>query len=106
MDFKEYMQEAIKTAEYPKDYALQYLIPGLCSEAGEVAGAYKRLVRGDYAFPTFLEKVIPELGDTLWYLSMVCFEIGIELEDVAKENVKKLKERQKIGNIKGEGGER
>lgn len=110
MNFKEYSQEALKTKKYPDQHALNYLIPGLCSEVGEVAGIYKRLVRRDYAsstgldgFSTFIEKVIPELGDTLWYITLICYELGIELEDVAKYNVDKLREREKRGSIKGEG---
>ena len=40
-----YEQQAGETAIFPKDKALEYLALGLTSEAGEVAGKVKKLIR-------------------------------------------------------------
>ena len=59
------------TAIYPKDKADFYLALGLASEAGEVAGIFKRLLRGDYEVPEAMARLHKELGDVLWYISQV-----------------------------------
>ena len=43
MNFDTYQQWTKTTAIYPEDKALAYLVAGLCSEAGEVAGKYRRV---------------------------------------------------------------
>lgn len=52
------------------------------------------------------EEIIKEMGDVLWYLSAVCFEIGTDLETVARENIKKLSARAENGTVFGEGDNR
>ena len=45
MDFANYQLRTSQTAIYPSDKALEYLALGLVSEAGEVAGKVKRIIR-------------------------------------------------------------
>ena len=47
-----------------------------------------------------------ELGDVLWYLSNLSTEFGFELDDVASENLLKLKLRSARNTISGSGDER
>ena len=59
-----YENLASQTAIFPKEKALEYLALGLTSEAGEVAGKVKKLIRdgkGDK------ESIAYEVGDVLWY---------------------------------------
>jgi hypothetical protein len=42
---------------------------GYWSEVGELAGIYKRVIRGDYSRQDALPLVEAELGDVLWYLA-------------------------------------
>lgn len=46
MNFYEYQIGAIKTAVYPKTYAISYPALGLAEEAGEVAGKIAKMMRG------------------------------------------------------------
>ena len=34
--------------------------------------------------------MVQELGDILWYLTIGAYALGISLEDIASENIKKL----------------
>lgn len=78
---------------------------GLGEEAGEVLGLIKKRIRGDND-PAFQEKVLKELGDTLWYLSQVAKDCGFSLQDVAMTNLQKLEDRFQRGVLKGSGDNR
>lgn len=60
---------------------------GLGEEAGETLSVVKhKYYGGDYD----IEKLVEELGDTLWHISAMCSALGIQIEDVAKYNLGKL----------------
>lgn len=110
MDFNEYQQLAAKTAVYRETSRMwlprvMYCALGLASEAGEVAGACKRIVRddGEHISETRNRQIAAEIGDVLWYAAQLATELGITLEDVAQANVEKLRSRFERGVIRGEG---
>ena len=78
---------------------------GLGGEAGEVLDKVKKIMRDDGGVITDgrREAIKGELGDTLWYLAVLCTELGLSLDDVAAANVQKLKDRKERGVIKGSG---
>lgn len=86
----------------PKD--IVYTVLGLTGEAGEVANQVKKYIRDDeFVWTTDrLGKVYDELGDTLWYLTAVCNELGFDLADVMSSNIAKLEGRKKKGTLKGD----
>jgi len=108
MELNEYQQLAKKTAIYPKDQAISYTILGLASEAGEVAGKYKKILRDKDSQLTEkdIQELKKELGDILWYIASLSSELGVTLEDVASTNISKLLDRQRRNKIKGNGDER
>ncbi len=108
MDFNEYQKEAKKTLIYKKDDKLQYLTLGLTGEAGEVADKIKKIMRDKDGKVSEEDKdaLVKELGDVLWYMSQVADFLGIEFEQVAKQNLEKLFSRYERGVIKGEGDNR
>ena len=91
------------TAIYPKDKADFYLALGLASEAGEVAGKFKKHIRDGVLD---LDAVFSELGDVLWYLTRICDEYGLTLEELAEKNYNKLTDRQQRNVISGSGDNR
>lgn len=101
MDFDEYLSQARDTAIYPREKALEYLALGLCSEAGEVAGKVKKQIRDG-----FVNGMPQELGDVLWYLVMLVDEWGLSMDEVAQENLAKLRDRQERGELQGSGDQR
>ena len=81
-------------------------VMGLLEEAGEIAGVFKRLMRGDYNEDHAATKLHKELGDVLWYLSQIAFDNGWKLSDIAEANVEKLEGRSLRNTILGVGDER
>jgi NTP pyrophosphatase (non-canonical NTP hydrolase) len=47
-----------------------------------------------------------ELGDVLWYLTQICTELNLTMEEVAEANLVKLFSRLDRGTIRGEGDHR
>jgi NTP pyrophosphatase (non-canonical NTP hydrolase) len=109
MDFNEYQRKSRETAAYPAiGHPVVYPTLGLANEAGEVAGKIKKVFRdwgGEISEET-RSALQAELGDVLWYLSQVCTELGLSLEEVAEFNLAKLYDRQERGVIRGDGDNR
>jgi len=104
-----YEMKAGQTAIFPKYKALEYLALGLTSEAGEVAGKVKKLIRDGEDMEGFELKKIAiasEVGDVLWYCAMLAKEVGVPLNDIMKENLKKLHGRKVRGTLHGSGDNR
>lgn len=106
--FKRYQKLTHKTAIYPKRQALVYLSLGLVSEAGEVAGKVKKVIRDkDGEFDKEDIKALKdELGDALWYISELCNLFDARIKDVAQDNIAKLNGRKCRGTLKGSGDKR
>jgi len=92
MNFNEYQKLAKRTA---KDLNLTEFALGLGGEAGECQEIVKKVVFHGHELDH--EKLVKELGDVLWYLALLAETIGVELEEVAKVNIDKLKERYPDG---------
>jgi len=104
-----YEMKAGQTAIFPKSQALEYLALGLTSEAGEVAGKVKKLIRDGEDVEGFELKKIAiasEIGDVLWYCAMMAKEVGVPLNEIMKENLKKLHGRKERGTLQGSGDDR
>ena len=76
-----------------KNFNLQYLALGLGGEVGEVQNEIKKLERDDNNLlnEDRKKKIITELGDVMWYLTGICNNLDITLEDVLNNNMEKLK---------------
>ncbi|HNP79242.1 MAG TPA: nucleoside triphosphate pyrophosphohydrolase family protein [Candidatus Pacearchaeota archaeon] len=109
MTFKEYQEEARKTAVYP-NLGSNFIYPtlGLVGEAGEVAEKIKKVIRDNNGLITEEKKqeLAKELGDVLWYIANLSFELNLSMEDVALKNLEKLKSRQERNELHGSGDNR
>mgnify|MGYP001300713953 FL=1 len=109
MDFKTYQKKARLTAQYP-NLGSNNIYPtlGLVGEAGEVAEKVKKVIRDKKGIFDEESKnaIKKELGDVLWYLSNLCNEFDFSFEEVAFENLEKLKLRVSRGKISGSGDNR
>ena len=104
-----YEAQAGETAIFPKEKALEYLALGLTSEAGEVAGKVKKLIRDGEDVEGFEMKklaISSEIGDVLWYCAMMAKEVGVPLADIMQENLDKLHSRKERGTLSGSGDDR
>ena len=107
MDLNHYQQAARSTAIYSERHRVIYPALGLASEAGEVAGKLKKVLRdqdGDFASAP-LDTIKDELGDVLWYVAVLAGDLGLSLEEIALENLDKLASRRARGRLSG-GGDR
>lgn len=109
MDFNEYQAAARETAIYPS-IGNNYIYPllGLADETGEVFGKFKKLMRDKDGIITeeFIEEIKKEIGDICWYISTLCSELSLSLDDVAVSNIEKLRSRKERGVLKGSGDNR
>jgi NTP pyrophosphatase (non-canonical NTP hydrolase) len=107
MDLNDYQQAARRTAIYAQEHRVIYPALGLASEAGEVAGKIKKVLRdqaGDFANAP-LEAIADELGDVLWYLAVLAGDLGLSLDEIAAANLSKLASRKERNRLSG-GGDR
>lgn len=104
MQLNEYQGYALETAVFPKEVKVLYPLLGLVGEAGEVADKYKKVLRGDKQLDA--ESLVKEVGDVLWYIAVLSYDLGYTLEEVAQMNINKLASRQERGVLKGDGDTR
>ena len=125
-EFNDYQEKASKVAIYPNVFVenedgklipANYIYPalGLPDEAGEVVGKIKKILRDkrgeiyDEAGaidPEVKDMITFEIGDTLWYISELAKQFGINLQDVADKNIEKLYSREERGVLGGSGDNR
>lgn len=127
-----YQRMAKQTQAYPEKVAIIYCLLEIANEAGELAGKYKKWLRGDEQMPyttrhTFIdgsesitelpppERRVPqnlraamadEMGDILWPLAQLAGHLGYSFNDIAAHNLMKLHSRSERGTIKGDGDAR
>jgi NTP pyrophosphatase (non-canonical NTP hydrolase) len=104
LSLADYQQAAVATA-IPSAFNDDYLVPGLVAESGEVAGKYAKGVRDGFPHD-YVEEIVKELGDVLWFIAVLADVYGITLDEVASKNVAKLQSRKARGVIGGSGDNR
>lgn len=116
MNFKEYQDFVVSMKRYPEQFAIIYPALGLAGEAGEVAEKVKKWIRddadnihlnGEHAMTEDRrEAILKELGDPLWYITSLAYDLGYSLQEVVDANVEKLTSRKERGVIHGSGDNR
>ena len=107
-DLDMYQQVAKTTAIYPREQAIIYPTLGLTGEAGEVANKVKKIIRDgtNKNNENLVQEISAEIGDCLWYISVLADDIGVKLSDIANRNLEKLANRKEKGTIHGSGDDR
>lgn len=112
-EFQAYQKASAGTAIYPQAgqghiTGVSYAALGLASEAGEVAGRVKKIIRdkGGVMGDDDAQVIADEVGDCLWYVAALARELGIDMNVMASRNVAKLRSRQERGVLKGSGDKR
>ena len=123
----EYQRRTQDTAVYPDQGTFSgatYAAMALNEEAGEVAGKVAKFIRKSSGWDALLTyghdsdpynepypeelllAVSKELGDVLYQAARVAEEFGLNLSDIATENIERLADRKKRDVIIGEGDNR
>jgi NTP pyrophosphatase (non-canonical NTP hydrolase) len=114
MNFNDYQKKAL-TTDFTGDGGQKLLsvgymdkVLGLVGESGEFADKMKKILRDQKGHMTATNKaeLAKELGDVLWYLAVLSAYLGVDLEDLATQNIEKLAKRQKAGKLGGSGDNR
>lgn len=103
-----YQEAARVTAVYPEECRIVYPTLGLASEAGEVAGKVKKVLRdsdGQFSVEQ-IETIKDELGDVLWYVAALAGDLDLSMSDIAQGNLDKLRSRAERGALQGNGDRR
>ncbi len=114
LSFKEYQKRTLDTLVIDetkdKDLLIARLALGVAGEGGEVAEKVKKFLRGDYEGDNeqglLTEALIKEIGDVLFYCATLAHIMGLDLGEIASDNIAKLKDRKKRNKIKGSGDNR
>lgn len=109
MTLEEYQRKSRDTAAYPAvGKAFVYPTLGLVGEAGEVAEKVKKVMRdrGGTVDDAARGDIAKELGDVLWYVAQLATELRLSLEEVAADNLSKLRSRKDRGRLHGDGDHR
>lgn len=99
MEFSSYQREAQETDRVPSDKdspaGSDIVVPllGLAGETGELLSEYKKHLRDGRSHLLFKDRISEELGDLLWYVANVATKFGLDLDDIAKRNLAKTRDR-------------
>ena len=109
-DFNDYQKKALTTAKSKGDELkdIMHWVLGVNGEAGEIAEKVKKIIRDkDGVFSAEdKQQIAGEIGDVLWYLAVLSHQLGIDFEQVAANNLKKLSDRKNRGVIGDSGDHR
>lgn len=113
MDFNEYQKKCRLTdvgtsaQDCLKPGWLYYLM-GAAGEMGEMVEKCKKLFRdkGGVIDDEFIDAIIKEMGDYHWYSARLCSALGIEYNEIPKQNTEKLLDRLERDVLHGDGDDR
>ncbi len=110
MTFDEYQREAAKSLIRHSDpmTCKTILALGVAGEAGEVADKWKKLLVYWNSELTDERKADfgKELADVVWYVAVLADELGLSLDDLMRQNIAKIADRQARGVLRGTGDNR
>lgn len=97
MTANEYQKLAMTTLnpELDKKDVLINSVMGLCGEAGEAIDIVKKWLAQGHELDR--EHLAKELGDIAWYLAEAATALDLQLEDILRANIDKLKKRYPDG---------
>ena len=96
MTINEYQQGALRTAGTDrKGDLLENGVMGLCGESGEAIDIVKKWMAHGHELDK--EHLAKELGDIAWYLAEAATALDMDLENILRANIEKLKKRYPQG---------
>lgn len=79
----DYVIQALRTDQGTEGNSLAFPLLGLFGETGSLLSELKKKQRDKVAFVAYAANVAEELGDVLWYLTVLANRGGVSLADVA-----------------------
>lgn len=94
MTDKQYLELARRTWSNIGDSKLHAVI-GITTEASELLDAFKK--HTFYGRELDIKNIKEEIGDALYYLQILCEEVGYSLDEAKTDNISKLMKRYPDG---------
>lgn len=95
LDLATYQREALKTDRIKAEGEESMIVAllGLVGEIGTLAAEHKKRMRDKEKYRLFKDRVEEDVGDILWYLANFASKNEMDLEEVAKKNLHKVRSR-------------
>lgn len=108
MRMSEYQKKVLNLNICKEEYKLLHSVLGLVGEAGEIAEKFKKLYRDKHGNmdEEFKIAIAKEIGDVQWYIADLCTQLGLDLNEVARDNMRELESRRDRGVLSGSGDNR
>ena len=96
MQLDEYQSLAARTInqELDRQQILHHALFEMSGEMGEISSIYQKQLQGHEIDYSHLRK---EIGDLLWGIAELCTVNGFSMNEIARTNIEKLKERYPDG---------
>lgn len=97
MELEKYQRECLRTANFTgtSTEIVCNMCLGIAGESGEIVDYLKKVGFHGHIFEK--EKLKNELGDLMWYMTVLADYFGINMKDVLSANIEKLKKRYPNG---------
>lgn len=95
LDFAIYQREALTTDQMKDENETSFMVPllGLVGEIGTLAVEHKKKLRDKEKHRLFKERIEEDLGDILWYVANYASKSKLDLEEIARKNLRKVRAR-------------
>ncbi|MGC4089851.1 MAG: nucleoside triphosphate pyrophosphohydrolase family protein [Polyangiaceae bacterium] len=95
LDFVTYQCEALTTDQMKDESETSFMVPllGLVGEVGTLAVEHKKKLRDKEKHRLFKERIEEDLGDILWYVANFASKSELDLEQIARRNLEKVRSR-------------
>ncbi|GER89584.1 MazG family protein [Dictyobacter vulcani] len=96
MDIATYAKEVHRTCSI-EDQRERLILSalGIAGESGEIVDLLKKVLYHSHDLDT--NDLCKELGDLLWYMTVLSESVGLTLDDIMQANVAKLRQRYPDG---------
>lgn len=97
MELEKYQRECLRTANFTgtSTEIVCKMCLGIAGESGEIVDYLKKVGFHGHIFEK--EKLKNELGDLMWYMTVLDDYFGTNMKDVLSANIEKLKKRYPNG---------
>lgn len=96
LTLNDYQRMARRTAgTKQKSDKMEEALFGLAGEVGELCDHYKKYMHQGHEIS--YNHMAEEAGDVMWYLAEIADALGVTLEDIARRNIAKLRNRYPDG---------
>jgi NTP pyrophosphatase (non-canonical NTP hydrolase) len=93
LHFRDYQTAAQSTDIHAATDPVAFLLLGIVGEAGVLTSDYKKYLRDRSSLGLFAQRAAEEIGDLLWYTSMLASTLDLSMDDIAARNLVKIADR-------------